>query len=164
MHHTNTYSCMTQMLWPSTLLFWYCKPPLSGWSTTLGTRLFKRKKTKQKPVQGLRDSGQVWTRRSESETHWPRTTERHAPYVLLWNKPVKSSCLRNLFFFFLYKRYISSSYHTPCDASLILPCAFCIRDTCTHELLLLPLLDCTSDPLSYNYHISTKATQGLSLL
>lgn len=40
MHHTNTYSCMTQMLWPSTLLFWYCKPPLSGWSTTSGTRLF----------------------------------------------------------------------------------------------------------------------------
>lgn len=51
MHHTNTYSCMTQMLWPSTLLFWYCKPPLPGWSTTLGTRLFK-KKQKKNPSRG----------------------------------------------------------------------------------------------------------------
>lgn len=159
MHHTNTYSGMTQMLWPSTLLFWYCKPPLSGWSTTLGTQLcFKKKKKK---VRRLRDSGQVWTRRSESETHWPQITERRAPVVLSWSKPVKSSCLRNLFSFVVYRMLISSSYHTPHSYSHV----HSVYMTCTHELLLLPLLDCTTDPLSYNYHdIYTKATQGLSLL
>lgn len=76
--------------------------------------------------------------------------ETHTQVVLSWNKPVKSSSLqKNLQASFIPALISTQITYLPHTVHLVMPHT---RDMCTRELLLLPLLDCTSDLLSYNYH------------
>lgn len=146
---------MTQLLWPSTLLFWYCKLPSVRMIYNIrDTTVFNLPPVRGWEIQVRSADG---TRRSESETHWSQRTERRTQAVLSWNKPVKSSSLQNLHIFYSsadfekIKLHIFLVSHTLSCPTHTLTCVFCVCDMCTYELLPLPLPDCTSDPLSYNY-------------
>lgn len=131
-------------VWPSTLLFYYCKLPLSGWSRTLGTQLFSKI-----PSRGLRDSGQVCRRNKEVwiwSTLAPKNRETFglcSPKINQSTLPHCETCTSFIPALSLCKLHtVSSSYHSHMHV---------LYDMCTYELLLLPRLDCTSDLLTYNY-------------
>lgn len=152
---TNTHLCMSQLLGPSTLL--------SGW--TLGTLCFQNPCPEAERFRSGLETEQGGLNLKHTG---PQKIKRHTQVALSWNKPVKSSSLQNLNTFYSNIDFTHIT-HLPHIIHLVMPHthwhARSVYIKCAHELLLLPLLDCTGNHLIYNYHdIQDKSQKGLSLL
>lgn len=148
MHTCNLYTqthflSVTHLQWPSTLLFLYCKLPLTERSRTFGDVTV----LKTEAVQWLTNSGQVcrWNKEVRIwNTLAPKNRKRHSPEiksVSLQNVPwISIFLLKNKFHIFQISYILWNLTHS-----------LNVHDMCTYEALALPPLGCTSYFLSYNY-------------